>query len=355
MASVTQRINRIKQPRGGYLNPHGFTKIEFDDGEICGEENIHASLVGLAVDYLTRVMTGVSISEAFNISIRGARNVGEEKKARKLLKLIQGLDDKSICAACQVVGYDVCYRVGPLDFKDVSRIKPDFDTIRNIRIMVKRSLSFFEEYGPVVKDGFTFEGGYTDLITVGDGDFLTSDTLWDFKVSKKDLSSKQTLQLLVYYIMGQHSIYDEFGDVKKLGVFNPRQNCIYLKDIGDIPDDIITEVASVVIGYKNKDVKGKVLQQDNGLLSMAEIMRLLSCSRHMVMKYYAENNLPLIKFRNRYMISVDDLAVWVEKMAAAKQRRARASAIVGITVIVVAILLMLFCLPLIGYLLDNIR
>ena len=49
---------------------------------------------------------------------------------------------------------------------------------------------------------FTFEGGYTNIVSSGDGDYLTEDTLWDFKVSKEEPKSKYTLQLLMYYIMG---------------------------------------------------------------------------------------------------------------------------------------------------------
>ena len=48
--------------------------------------------------------------------------------------------------------------------------------------MVERSLKFVEEYGPIILEGFTFEGGYTDIVQAGDGDFITEDTLWDFKV-----------------------------------------------------------------------------------------------------------------------------------------------------------------------------
>ena len=73
------------------------------------------------------------------------------------------------------------------------------------------------------KDGFTFEGGYTDIVSSGDGDYLTEDTLWDFKVSKEEPKSKYTLQLLMYYIMGCHSIHPEFQKIEKLGIFNPRK------------------------------------------------------------------------------------------------------------------------------------
>ena len=97
---------------------------------------------------------------------------------------------------------------------------------------------------------FTFEGGYTDIVSSGDGDYLTSDTLWDFKVSKDEPKSKHTLQLLMYYIMGTHSIYDEFDTIKKLGIFNPRKNKVYIANISSISPEIIEEVSCNVIGYK---------------------------------------------------------------------------------------------------------
>lgn len=55
MTSVTGRIKMVKQPRGGYLNPRQFQVVELEPlGVLHEEENIHASLVGIAVDYLTR-------------------------------------------------------------------------------------------------------------------------------------------------------------------------------------------------------------------------------------------------------------------------------------------------------------
>ena len=53
VCSVTQRIKQVKQPRGGYINPRNLTSIPLGDGieSLNDEENVHASLVGLAVDY----------------------------------------------------------------------------------------------------------------------------------------------------------------------------------------------------------------------------------------------------------------------------------------------------------------
>ena len=263
MYSVTKRISMVKQPYGGYLNKKQFDVTAIDDGEILNEvENIHASLIGLAVDYLTRFMMGTSAEEAFKISLQGALcldlflNSASGKKglalrnAKKLLKGIEGLDDESVINACKLVGYDVCFRAGIMGYKPVEEINPDSDTIGNIVIMVKRSLAFWKEYGSIIKDGFTFEGGYTDIVSLGDGDYLTKDTLWDFKVSKDEPKSKHTLQLLMYYIMGCHSIHPEFKEIEKLGIFNPRKNKVYIADISSISSEIIEKVSQEVIGYK---------------------------------------------------------------------------------------------------------
>ncbi|ADL50560.1 hypothetical protein [Clostridium cellulovorans] len=250
MASVTQRIKQIKQPTGGYIKPKEFTVVNLNDGiDLKCDENIHSSLVGLAVDYMTRYVIGTPKEYAFKISLLGASSINEDGYAQKLLKGISGLDDKSISNACKLVGYDVCFRAGLSGYKPVQDIEPNIDTISNIRTMVNRSVNFLNEYGPMVKDGFTFEGGYTNIVSTGDGDFLTKNTLWDFKVSKKAPTNAHTLQLLMYYLMGIHSIHEEFKSIINLGIFNPRLNNVYLLEISKIPQNIIEQVSSEVIGY----------------------------------------------------------------------------------------------------------
>lgn len=250
MASVTQRIKEIKQPRGGYIKPKDFNVTVLKDGiELNETENIHSGLVGLAVDYMTRFNSGTSLQEAFKISLKGAALIRDDKFAQKLLKGVKGLDDQSICNACKLVGYDVCFRAGTIGYKPVEEIEPDKDTIQNIRNMVQRSLKFIEEYGPITKDGFTFEGAYTEFVSSGDGDFLTESTLWDFKVSNKAPTNAHTLQLLMYYLMGVHSRHKEFKTIKSIGIYNPRLNNVYLLEISSISPEIIEEVSTKVIGY----------------------------------------------------------------------------------------------------------
>lgn len=278
MASVTGRIEQIKQPKGGYIPPSKFEKIVIsDDTTLNPTENIHGSVVGLAVDYLTRFATGTNIIDAFHISLQGAVIAeelgmkGSKDVAKNLLEGISGLDDSSIINACKLVTFDVWLRnfISAMRSKGYKETNPDKGTIENIQILVKRNMTFLEKYGPVTKDGFTFEpingsneeyasmiqtgkgafGGYTKTVNSGDGDFLTTDTLWDFKVLRSKLTSKHTLQLLMYWIMGQHSGQEIFQCITKLGIFNPRLNTVYLLDLSNVSQDVIRLVEDEVICY----------------------------------------------------------------------------------------------------------
>lgn len=250
MTSVTKRISQIKQPRGGFLPIKIFSVTELSDGkELSTQENIAPNLIGLCVDYLSRFMCGSAKEQAFEISLRGASLIEEALQAQKFLSKITNLDDSSISNACKMVGFDVAYQAGMAFYKPVEEIDPDEQIIANIRIMVERSLAFFADYGPAVKDGFDLKGAYTDLITIGDGDFLTADTLWDFKVSKTKPNKDHTLQLLIYYLMGTRSIHPEFSSIEYLGLYNPRQNVVYRLAISNIPKKTIELVEREVIGY----------------------------------------------------------------------------------------------------------
>lgn len=249
--SVTARIHMVKQPKGGYLSPGDLKEtILPDDGYKMKEENVAATLVGIAVDYLTRMESGTGKEEAFKISLLGAAIVGEEDTAKELLNGISGLDELSVVNVLKLAGYDVNVRAGVSHYRSIREIQPDQNTVENVIVMVKRSLEFLKQYGPKVLDGFTFEGGYTDTVASGDGDFLTKDSLWDFKVSKRPPKKEYTLQILMYWRLGVHSVHSEFINIKKLGIFNPRLNRVYQISVDDIKEDAIKAVERDVIGYE---------------------------------------------------------------------------------------------------------
>ena len=71
----------------------------------------------------------------------------------------------------------------------------------------------------------------------------------DFKVTKSKPTNKHTLQLLMYWIMGQHSGKPEYKNLTNLGIFNPRLNTVYLLDMGNVSAKTIADVEKNVICY----------------------------------------------------------------------------------------------------------
>lgn len=339
MSSVTNRIKAIKQPRGGYINPKEFKEILLNDkNSLNNEENIHASIIGMAVDYLSRINMGDTKEEAFKISLIGAQIIQQLDKAQKLLKKIKGLDDNSIVAACKLVGYDVCFRAGINFFKPVENINPDKHTIENIRIMVNRTENFIKEYGPIKENGMTFSGGYTQTITSGDADFMTEDTLWDFKVSNDKPKSAHTLQLLVYYLLGTHSNKEKYSKIKNLGIFNPRLNKVFLIDIDKISEETIKLVENEVIGYKKDNSDG--LKNDEEFFTITDLTKILKCSRYKVMQLYSNEGLPLKKCKNKYVLTRNELLEWMvykEQEEKEKQKQMLIFNCVGMVIVLIMI------------------
>ena len=256
MYSVSYVALNYKQPTGGFLSIREFKEEKFQDGlELHQKENIHSSIVGLAVDYLLRfnnTAEDINSYECFSISLHGAMMLDEEEKAEKLLEEIKGLDDISIINACKLSGYDCATRGMASYFKSVDTIEPDADTIENIRVMVKRSLKYFDDMGGIIKSGFTFDGAYTDIISCGDGDYLTKDTLYDLKVIKSKPTTKHTLQALIYYYMGKASIHTYYNDINKIGFFNPRTNTSFTYDMALFDKEKERELKENVIGFKEE-------------------------------------------------------------------------------------------------------
>lgn len=291
MYSVTSRIRNIKQPWGGYIPVKWFKKERLYDKSLIlkPNENLHGSIIGLAVDYLFRYITTGNALTAFDISYNGAlrldayredirfmnnlEDLNTEESLRfisltnetlileedRYNRLIDGLktldDDITIINACMLSGYDVLVRSSPLHYRDISLRIPNADTIENIRLMVSSVLDYFKIHGPITNAGFTFESindnpsGYSDIVSTGDGDFLTKDTLWDLKVAKLAMTNRYALQIYMYYLMGLKTKHKEFLDIKNIGVVNPRANAVYTLSIDDIPDNIRNVISYGVIGH----------------------------------------------------------------------------------------------------------
>lgn len=251
---VTSVARQISKP-GRFLSTKSFKKIQYEDEFILYdifEENINAILIGLATDYLTRFILDGDKEEAFSISLIGAGFIGYEN-SDILLKNIKGLDDESITNACKLVGYDVVFRAGPCYYKSVEYINPNKETIHNIRIMVNRTVDFLkkEEW---ISNGFLLSGG--KYVKPSDFDYLCKKSLWDLKVSKKQITTTDTLQILMYYLMGINAkgeIREFFDRIETIGFFNPRLNLCSLIKVEEISEDVKEKVKKDVIGIELKE------------------------------------------------------------------------------------------------------
>lgn len=277
--NVSRRARSVPQPRGGYAPISEFNLVSLtDEEELFPEENIHSSLVGLVVDNLTRLNAGVDRKDVFSIAVRGAKvaekagYTGSFEKAVYYIMKITGSDDSSIINACKLATYEVWSRSAYHGdgWKKPEEINPDKQTIHNIQIMLKRTAWWLDMFKPLVKTGFTFQpaenatkehfmkmmvsregsfGGYTPTVSSGDGDYLTEGKMWDMKVSKNKPTSKDTLQILMYWIMGQHSGQEIYNGISSIGIFNPRRFEIYALPTEDIDSAIIQAVEKDVICY----------------------------------------------------------------------------------------------------------
>jgi hypothetical protein len=245
--SVTRRIKSLGPERKVYIDPTSMDEIPLEDGIKMGPENLQPNIVGLAVDYLTRYRLERNVDKAFSISLLGGERSGRMEELRGYLSGITGIDDASVTNACKACLFDEYYRAGRPPSQEPEEICPDHRTCENIRVMVERSMKFFRRFGPVISSGPTFEGGYTDTVSTGDGDYLTEFTIC--KVSWKPPTDEQTLQLAMYYLMGKRSNWAWFDNIKNIGIFNPRLNKAYMLNIGSISPSTLKEIERDVIGY----------------------------------------------------------------------------------------------------------
>lgn len=258
MISVTGRIETVSQPHGGYVPKSLFEVKSYDDYNEISDINITlSSIQGMAVDYLTRYIISKNKLQAFDISIKSAMKLDEAYENNKeyqnimtLLDGVTGLDRQSVINTCKIVCYDSVRRAGIESYQPADDVEFSEALYTNIPILVNRCVSFLNSVGPVVLNGLTFEGGYTKLVDSGDGDYATKDMIIDIKVSKNEFSIKWSLQLLMYYLLGFHSVHPELKKIRKLCIFNSYENKSYICNITDISDESKYKVSHDVLGYK---------------------------------------------------------------------------------------------------------
>lgn len=249
--TVYSRAVSVSQPNGGYIPPQSLTVSQIDEGELTIPSELNPAYVGLSVQYMaTYIFTG-SYEKATEISHKVLFRMPPDDFDR-LMELDHAfessndrLDQMAIMYA--VSCYDKLYREGRIS----DRLSPviSMESKEFLMTLVDRILSFFHRHG-VVELEMDFRGGYTSTVRTGDGDILTKDGVWDVKVSKNEPNANQTLQVLMYYLMGTHSIHRElYQDLTKIGLYNPLKGREYWIELSTISKETLKSVENDVIGY----------------------------------------------------------------------------------------------------------
>lgn len=274
---MKQTVSRIVkqsgiQPRGGYLPPKDWEVEDMDDTPELGDAvhdigecvSISPQTVGMVVDYLFRADYGLihsdepvkAMADAFRISIMGANMVGMVSKADKYFKtialeLIKGQDRNNkviVENACRLVQFDSVLRAMYIpEDKPVHLNEYEVEYVACLESMLLTRFNHVEK--PIMEAGFIVNGDDAKFIGASDGDYLTEDSLIDLKVSKKEPDAKNTLQLLLYYLMGLHENPKVLEKIKYLKIMNPRLNKVYSYDLSNLPQSVVDEVNQKVIGY----------------------------------------------------------------------------------------------------------
>lgn len=221
------------------------TKLLSDDkGKLSTtDENVSPNLIGTCVDYLTRLIFCQSL-DAFDISKKGAAILKKIPEFEKIysdlianLKKKEKINNKIIADALQLCGYDVMYRAGKEFYVPVQSIVPNNVTCNHIKMMLNRVDKLFKQIGIPSRTEFEVESLKKSIF--GDGDFLSYKYLLDFKTLSGKILSKNTLQILIYYVLGkQQQIYPEFQTIEQLMMYNPRKDILFTCDVDEIQDKV---------------------------------------------------------------------------------------------------------------------
>lgn len=217
--------------------------------------------------------------ETFEVATVGAGMVGASDVAESLIADIDAaalksgeIDEKSVVSLCRLSGFDSAFRAGASAYRPVSEINPDRQTIADIGNLILRTKAFFEASAEPVIAGFTFEGAYTDDAGASDGDYICGDTLWDLKVSKNEPTIKNTMQVLLYYLMGLRSSKDEFKAVTRIGLFNPWLQKSWSISVLDLDESFLSMVENDILGYTPRHARPSVNWANEGSRTIYEVI-----------------------------------------------------------------------------------
>lgn len=288
MNSVTDIIKRVEQPRGGFL-PIKMFEIEELGGDVVRCDNVPPIIVGKVVDSIIHLIIKTDKQKLFKSSLNGYAKrveyfaqqfsygmnydatyaqIQKEDGIFNINALIDRLDDylkkediyHLIICLCLIHQYDIW----DTDFGYISRLttiessRPKYYTkgdIRKIEVLYQRTVIWIVSIinkdfrRDIIFDYKFYPDGYTDKVKYGVGDFVCDNTLFDLKCTKDKPTAYNTLQILIYYVMGLNSNNKLYKNIKYIGLYSPITNKVWRLSVSRISKELIHKVSMEVIGY----------------------------------------------------------------------------------------------------------
>lgn len=211
-----------------------YQTINYNDDVFLRFENVERSLTKKVVKYLSYLMylkgsnqfNDNTINLIFQNAISGylkrenyVNNKRNLDNINDYLANIKGLDEVSIINTYKVVTFESWLKDPSDAINDTQAINilPDEDTIFNVIIMVKRTLSFLIELKETPK--FNFNSLNKEVVDIECANFL-----FNLKISMKEITDSDFEKIMKVY---EHSS----STINEVGIFNPRLNIKYVIDI----------------------------------------------------------------------------------------------------------------------------
>ncbi len=256
-------------PLSKIVSTRSFKKIEYNSDNLgylpLEKENITSTSTGTLIDFLTRAIV-LNDDDAFAASFAGVKTYATDSQQKEFIStvaifktLIDNTNIDNLDDAIFSLGIDICSWEEALRSHAGIYIPPtkypDVPTILHYKFMLKRAQAFLAKVGPVIRTGFgaTTENGCIS----GDGDYLLSDTLIDFKVSKRTTMNPDWVRQLFLYRVLLHDDLVSSKQIQKLMVYNPRRDEGYLLDLSEISPDILNFVRNQA-EEKSRELLGSV-------------------------------------------------------------------------------------------------
>lgn len=267
------------QPHGGFIPPKDMAVKQFESKtnnyeQLIGviskleEKTLSPQSFGLVFDYLLRTEMAIifkvrpaeAVIDAFKVSFLGASEIDKFNDAKALaFELIKcySVDDwksrldylKVAQIASELVVYDAVFRAGYYN-PDAQPPKVSNGDKEELELMLRATEYHLLKNEDVIEFGFGFTAEGAENLLPSDGDILTKTSIIDIKCSKNEPTSKHTLQLLLYYILGLHERPSDFKTLQYIKILNPRLGKVYSYEIAKVSVETFKHIESDIMGYR---------------------------------------------------------------------------------------------------------